>query len=120
VTGQAEATGEWGERHTLNSVGAVREHAPGAAVYRAFNSYAWDIFADPEFGDRRADLFYCGPDGDGRAVVEQLIADVGLRPVRVGGLDRVQAVDSVLELWASLAMFEGKGRANVAFTMLER
>jgi 8-hydroxy-5-deazaflavin:NADPH oxidoreductase len=49
-----------------------------------------------------------------------LIADIGLRPVRVGDLDRVEAVDNVLELWASLAMFEGKGRASVAFAMLER
>ena len=120
VKGQAEATGEWGERHALNSVGVVREHAPGAAVYRAFNSYAWEVFANPVFGDRRADLFYCGPEGDGRVIVEQLIGDVGLRPVRVGDLDRVEAVDNVLELWASLAMFEGKGRASVAFAMLDR
>jgi predicted dinucleotide-binding enzyme len=65
-------------------------------------------------------MFYCGPVGDSQQVVGRLIADVGLRPVWVGDLDRVEAVDNLLELWAALAMFQGKGRANVAFTMLER
>lgn len=120
VKGRTEATGNWGDRPTLNSVAVVREHAPGARVYRAFNSYAWEIFADPVFGDRRADLFYCGPAGPSQQVVEELIEDVGLRPVRVGDLDRAEEVDNVLALWASLAIFAGKGRANVAFTLLER
>jgi 8-hydroxy-5-deazaflavin:NADPH oxidoreductase len=120
VKGRTEAAGNWEERATLNSIAVVREHAPGASIYRAFNSYAWEVFADPVFGDRRADLFYCGPADEGQEVVEGLITDVGLRPVRIGDLDRAEDVDSVLALWASLAIFGGKGRANVAFTTLKR
>jgi len=120
VKGRTEAAGNWEERATLNSTAVLRKHAPGASVYRAFNSYAWEIFADPVFGDRRADLFYCGPADDGQEAVEELIANVGLRPVRLGDLDRAEDVDNVLALWAALAIFGGKGRANVAFTVLER
>jgi 8-hydroxy-5-deazaflavin:NADPH oxidoreductase len=120
VKGRTEAAGGWGERATLNGIAAVREHAPGARLYRAFNSYAWEVFADPVFNGQRADLFYCGPADEGQQVVEELITDVGLRPVRIGDLDRAEDVDNVLALWASLAIFEGKGRANVAFTVLER
>ena len=120
VKGQAEATGEWGERVTLNSVEVLRKHAPGATVFRAFNHYSWEIFADAVFGDRRADLFYCGPSGDADKVVEELIDAVGVRPVRIGDLDQSEAVDNILALWAALAMFQGKGREKVAFAMLER
>lgn len=120
VKGRTEATGEWGERTTLNSVAVVRKHAPDARVYRAFNSYAWEVFADPVFGGRPAALFYCGPKGDGQTALEQLITEIGLHPVRVGDLDQAETVDNILALWASLAIFEGKGRASVAFTILER
>jgi predicted dinucleotide-binding enzyme len=120
VKGQAEATGQWGERKTLNSLDVLQEHAPDAVVFRAFNSYSWEIFADPAFGDERADLFYAGPAGAGQAAVEQLIRDVGVHPVRVGGLEQVETVDNVLALWASLALFAGKGRDKIAFKVLER
>ncbi|MBU3064561.1 NAD(P)-binding domain-containing protein [Nocardia sp. NEAU-G5] len=119
VKGAAEATGEWGERKTLNSFDIIQKQAPDAALYRAFNGYGWEVFAEPVFGDRRADLFYCGP-AENQVLVEQLITEVGLRPVRVGGTEEVETVDSTLALWAALAVFEGKGRANVAFGVLER
>lgn len=47
------------------------------------------MFADP--GARWRDLFWCGPKDAG---VEQLIANVGLRPVRVGDIDAID-VDGV-------------------------
>ena len=53
------------------------------------------MFADPTVGARWRDLFWCGPKDAG---VEQLIADVGLRPVRVGDIDAID-VDGVGRLW---------------------
>ncbi|WP_433520249.1 hypothetical protein ACQPZ2_22495 [Nocardia pseudovaccinii] len=42
-----------------------------------------------------------------------LIIDLGLRPVRIGGLDHAGDVDHVLALWASLALFGGSaGRTS--------
>lgn len=70
------------------------------------------------YGGVPGHLFYAGPDGDAQAVVEQLIEDVGLRPVRVGGLDQVGLVDAVLRLWFTLVS-GGRGR-NMAFKLLSR
>src|SRR5579864_1295027 len=74
-----DATNNVGGHGPLNSRGAVAEVAPGASYYRAFNTLGWESFATPTFaGGERADLFYAGPDGPSRDLVEQLVADVGL------------------------------------------
>jgi predicted dinucleotide-binding enzyme len=102
---------------STNSAAGIVEQVPTASIYRAFNSLGWENYAQPLFGDVPADLFYCGPDGDGRPTVEQLITDVGLRPVRVGDLDAVAVVDAVASLWFALALRQGHGR-HLAFKML--
>jgi hypothetical protein len=103
----------------MNSAAAFAAHAPSAQVYRAFNSVGWEVFADPQFGDVPADLFYCGPGGAGQAAVEQLIRDVGLGPVRLGDIGQVGLVDTVGSLWFALAYGQGLGR-QVAFKVLTR
>jgi 8-hydroxy-5-deazaflavin:NADPH oxidoreductase len=84
---------------------------PKAKLYRAFNTYGWDVFAEPLVGGERPDLFYAGPDD----AVEQLITDAGLRPVRVGGSDTVDVVDGVLRLWFTLAKSRGR---HIGFRLL--
>jgi hypothetical protein len=81
---------------------------PGARLYRAFNSYGWDVFANPTVGGEQADLFYCGQEGQGNAVVERLVSDAGLAPVWVGGPDAVGVVDGVLRLWFTLSQHRGR------------
>jgi predicted dinucleotide-binding enzyme len=88
--------------------------APGARFARAFNSLGFEMFAEPEVGGEVADLFWCGPEDAG---LEGLIADVGLRPVRVGGIDAVEVVDGVGRLWLTLVFRAGHPR-RIAFRML--
>jgi 8-hydroxy-5-deazaflavin:NADPH oxidoreductase len=76
----------------MNSIATIVRHAPGAVCARAFNSLGGENLADPDFDGTQADLLWCGPDGDPGALVERLITDVGLRPVRVGGLDQLSSV----------------------------
>ena len=98
-----------------NDVGGERLHhadtyaasAPGARFVRAFNTLGFEMFADPSIGGEVADLFWCGPEDAG---VEQLIADVGLRPVRVGGIDAIDVVDGVTRLWLTLVFRQGHPR----------
>jgi 8-hydroxy-5-deazaflavin:NADPH oxidoreductase len=98
-----------------NDVGADRLHhadtygesAPGARFVRAFNTLGFEMFADPSIGGEVADLFWCGPEDAG---VEQLIADVGLRPVRVGDIDSIDVVDGVARLWLTLVLRQGHSR----------
>jgi predicted dinucleotide-binding enzyme len=85
-------------------------------VYRAFNSLGVENFRDPRYGDEIADLFFAGPDGRARSVVESLISDVGLRPIYVGR--DPDLVDSVLRLWFALTT-ERKSR-DLAFKLLTR
>jgi 8-hydroxy-5-deazaflavin:NADPH oxidoreductase len=101
-----------------NSATAVAEAAPGAAYYRAFNSYGWEQLERPVVDGTPADMFYCGPDGAPGATIEQLIADVGFRPERVGGPEDVEVVDGLLRLWFNLVMKQGHSR-RLAFKMLE-
>ena len=103
----------------LNSIDLIAEHAPGANVYRAFNSLGWENFADSRYGDVDGDMLYSGPDGETREVVEDLIGDTGLRPVRVGGNDKAGVVDDFVRLWFTLAFEQGLGR-NVGFKILTR
>ncbi len=102
----------------MNSFATFQALTPHARVFRAFNSLGWENFANPLFNGVEADLFYCGPDGDAREMVEQLITDVGLRPMRLGDIDQVGLVDSITSLWFALAIRQSKGR-HLAFKVLE-
>ena len=101
-----------GER--LHHVDTYGESAPGARFVRAFNTVGFEMFADPSIGGEVADLFWCGPEDAG---VEQLIADVGLRPVRVGDIDAIDVVDGVGRLWLTLVFRQGYPR-RLAFRLL--
>jgi predicted dinucleotide-binding enzyme len=100
--------------HSLASISAV---APEVRVYRAFNSLGWEVFAEPQYGDQQADLFYCGPPGSAQHKVETLITDVGLRPIYVGALDQAPAADAITRLWFALAIGQKHGR-RLAFKTL--
>lgn len=102
----------------MNSAAAAAEAAPGAFYYRAFNSYGWEQVDRPVVDGTQADGFYCGPDGAPRATIEQLISDVGFRPVWVGGPEDVEVVDGLLRLWFTLVMRRGHSR-RLAFKLLE-
>jgi predicted dinucleotide-binding enzyme len=71
------------------------------------------------FAEGPADLFYCGPNGDARTIVERLITDIGLHPIWLGDVDQINLVDSIGSLWFALALRQGKGR-HLAFKVLTR
>jgi len=102
----------------INNIACIKEGVPSARIYRAFNSLGWEIFANPQFGPNRVDMFYCGPDGAQRQVVESLIADIGVRPIWVGDNDRVVMVDNLGALWVTLVSQGGKTR-RIALKLLE-
>lgn len=103
----------------MNSAASFAAHAPGVYLFRAFNSLGWENFENPQFGNIQADLFYCGPGDETQATVEQLIHEVGLRPIRVGDINQVQLVDMIGSLWFALAFGQNLGR-HLAFKVLTR
>ncbi|HZS78432.1 MAG TPA: NAD(P)-binding domain-containing protein [Ktedonobacteraceae bacterium] len=114
-----DTTNRMGGGGPFNSFATLKEYTSNAPIYRAFNTLGWENFADPLFNGVPADLFYCGPDGEPGRSVEQLISDIGLRPVRLGGIDKVDQVDAFLPIWFSLAVEQKKGR-HIAFKLLEK
>jgi predicted dinucleotide-binding enzyme len=64
-----------------------------------------------------ADLFYAAEEGQAKDLAERLIADVGLRPVWLGGVEAFELVDSLTQLWFTLALRQGLGR-RLAFKLL--
>ena len=102
-----------------NSISTFAKQAPKARAYRAFNTYGWENFETTNFQNGPADLFFCGPDGDSRGQVEQLISAVGLNPMYLGGPEQADLVDSVLALWFTLANSQKMGR-GIAFKVIKR
>ena len=103
----------------MNSFGTLREETPNALPFRAFNTYGWANFENPQFAQGAATLFFCGPDGDPRTKVEQLITDIGLEPMYVGGVDQVGVVDGVMQLWFALVFGQKRGQ-HLTFKVLTR
>lgn len=101
-------------RHALEE---LRSKVPTARLYRAFNSLGWENLAEPDFNGVKADLFYCGDEQD-QATVAQLIADVGLEPVYLGGTGNVGLVEGMTNMWFALAMQRKLGR-RIAFKVLK-
>lgn len=96
---------------------ALDELAAGAHPVRAFNTLGWENFADPVVAGTRADLLDGAVEGRAREVAEQLIGDVGLEPVWVGGPEAFDVVDGVTRLWFTLAFQRELGR-RLAFKVL--
>lgn len=101
----------------MHSVDVITAAAPNAHVFRAFATLGWENFADPVIDGVQADLFYAGPEGDADQVVSALIADVGLRPVRVGDRAQVDVVENLAALWFAMVFQQGRSR-HLAFKMV--
>jgi 8-hydroxy-5-deazaflavin:NADPH oxidoreductase len=87
---------------------------PKAHLNRVFNTYGFDVYANPDLGGSQPDMFYAGPEGS-TATVEALIKDVGLNPIWVGGVEAVDTVDGVLKLWFALSRRLGR---RIAFKLI--
>jgi predicted dinucleotide-binding enzyme len=99
-----------------NSLAAIELAAPSSRRFRAFNSLPAATVRNPFVGGRRADLFYAGPsDADG-SVVELLIRDAGLNPIRVGGLEWAPVIDALGGLFFALGRTRPDQRLALALT----
>ena len=100
-----------------NAAAQLAEAAPTARYARAFNTLGWENFADPVFDGEPADLFFSCAQAD-RPVLEQLIADAGLRPAYLGE-GKQDVVDGALPLWFALVQ-AGGGNRRLAFRVLRK
>jgi 8-hydroxy-5-deazaflavin:NADPH oxidoreductase len=92
----------------------IAEWASGAKVVLALNRvYGSMLLAGTEFGDERPTVFYWGDDVDAKAVVAQLLANVGLDPVDAGALKHARYLEPLAGFMAHLG-------ENIAYKRLRR
>lgn len=114
--GRAITAGESAPQ-AMNAHALFETYTTGVSYYRAFNSLGWENFEKPTIAGQQVDLLYAGANDDNQEIVQQLIADIGLNPISVGGLDDLALVDNIALLWGALAYRQGKGR-RLAFKVL--
>jgi predicted dinucleotide-binding enzyme len=101
----------------MHSLPLFADNLPQAHLFRVFNSLGWENFAEPTIGGQQGDHFYCGDSGEAQTAVHTLIADIGLRPIYIGGNEQAAILDNLTRLWFILAVGQGNGR-HLAFKTL--
>jgi 8-hydroxy-5-deazaflavin:NADPH oxidoreductase len=97
----------------------VARWAPGAKVVKTFNTVGASIMANPDFGQRRVAMFYCGNDAEAKKTVAKLIGELGFEALDAGPLKQARALEPFAMLWISLALHYGYS-TNIGFELLRR
>lgn len=100
-----------------NSVGRTDMHHAAAAgeieglrYVRAFNTLGVENIINPRVDGVEFDMLFTAPATD-RNVAEQLITDVGFRPIWLGeGEAAASTLDGLTRIWFALAIGQGRGR----------
>lgn len=96
--------------------------ATGARVAKAFNTYGWENFANPEYpghGDLKPAMFYCSDDDDAKEIVEKLAKDIGFEPIDTGGLGMARSLEPLALMWIRLAVRRGRN-PNFVWGVMKR
>jgi predicted dinucleotide-binding enzyme len=105
--------------HHISAAERIAEWAPGARVVKAFNTASTKVMRDPQFGEQAATMFYCGDDAEAKALVKQLVTDLGFEPADAGPLTSARYLEPLAMLYIHLAFKQGWG-SNCAFKILKR
>jgi predicted dinucleotide-binding enzyme len=105
--------------HSTSAGEQIATWAAGANVVKAFNSASAKVMFNPQFGEHRATMFYCGDDAAAKLVVRQLIEDIGFDPVDAGPLSSSRYLEPLAMLYIHLAFRQGFG-GNCAFKIMKR
>jgi len=103
---------------TTSSAGEeIAKLIPGAKVVKCFNTLGYSNFADPEFGDQRASMFFAGDDAGAKLTVSELGKQLGFDMVDAGPLSQSRWLEAMAILWITMAYKYG-GSQRSAFKLL--
>lgn len=105
--------------HVISAGEQIAAWSPGAKVVKAFNTASVKVMLNPQFGDHRATMFYCGDDAAAKLIVRQLIETLGFDPVDAGSLTCSRYLEPLAMLYIHLAFRQGFG-SNCAFKIMKR
>jgi len=100
----------------------IQRAFPGVKVVKALNTVTASVMVDPGSLPEPTDLFIAGDDDTAKAVVTDLLVDLGWSRDRVrdlGGLAAARATETYLMLWVSLMGVMGTAAFNVRLVPAE-
>jgi predicted dinucleotide-binding enzyme len=105
--------------HTTSAGEQVAAWAAGARVVKCFNTTGYPNMANPQYGENKATMFYCGDDPAAKKIVAKLAEDIGFETVDAGPLVNARLLESCAMLWIYLAIKQGMG-VNFVYKLLKR
>lgn len=105
--------------HTTSGAEQVAEWADNARVVKSLNQVGADAMASPEAFSRKPVMFVAGDDADARALVQDLVADLGFDARDAGNLQVARLLEPLAMTWIHMALNAGQGR-DWAFSITNR
>ena len=111
--------------HGLNNAQSgsamVQALVPDAKVVKAFTIYGFENFEDSSYPayDVRPVMMYCGEDAAAKAIVGDLIRQLGWEPLDVGGLNQALHLEHMTLLWVRMVRVDGHS-PNMVWAVLKR
>jgi len=96
----------------------LQKKLPRARVFKSFNAQGAENLANPVYGDARATNFFCGDDAAGKAMVKQLVEDVGFDAVDAGPLKNARLLEPLMIVWVTAS--QALQTRDLAFQLLRR
>jgi 8-hydroxy-5-deazaflavin:NADPH oxidoreductase len=104
--------------HTTSAAEELQKRIPKARVVKSFNAQGAENLRDPVYAGVAASNFHCGDDAAARAVVGQLVADIGFEAIDAGVLENARLLEPLMLLW--MAASRSLGTRDLAFKVLRR
>jgi predicted dinucleotide-binding enzyme len=111
--------------HGLNNAQSgsamVQALVPDTKVVKAFTIYGFENFEDNSYPayDVRPMMMYCGEDAAARAIVGDLIRQLGWEPLDVGGLNQALHLEHMTLLWVRMVRVDGQS-PNMVWAVLKK
>jgi predicted dinucleotide-binding enzyme len=94
----------------------VQRWLPKSHVVKTWNTVNHAHMIDPRIPGGPGDMFYCGDDADAKALVADLLDQVGWPSIDVGGIDGARLLEPLTMLWVRYA--RAHGTTDHAFKLL--
>jgi len=104
-----------GLNNTQSGSAMVQALVPDTKVVKAFTIYGFENFEDSSYPayDVKPVMMYCGEDAAAKAVVGELIRQLGWEPLDVGGLDQALHLEHMTLLWVRMVRVNGHSPSMV-------
>jgi predicted dinucleotide-binding enzyme len=113
-----DATNRFGPSSSgLSAAEDLAQLIPDAKVVKAFNTIGVEHMVDPQFGHQKPTMFIAGDDAEAKTIAGKLAQELGFEVVDVGPLNTAGMLESLAQLWVTLARRDGR---DIAFKLLRK